>query len=353
MKPEWSKVLLEAGAELEGERVLDYGNPELERSVALTGDVLCDLSHQGLIGAYGPETAEFLQGQLTVDVPALDPAHSHLGAFCNAKGRMLADFRIFRRGETWFLRLPREQVQPTLKRLSLFVLRAKVTLEDADDALVRFGLSGPHAAEHLGAALGGPVPGAVDDVVHHQGATLIRVPGVHPRFEIYGELEALTRLWEALNVRAAPVGAAQWALLDILAGVPQIHAENAEAFVPQMTNLQLLGGVSFNKGCYQGQEVVARMHYLGRLKRRMYRLHLPLEAPPPPGTALYDPQVEAEQPVGRIVQAQPHPDGGVEALAVLQIASAEGGHPRLGAAQGPAAEIRPLPYAFEAGAGEG
>lgn len=352
MKPEWSKVLLEAGAELEGERVLDYGNRERERSVALTGDVLCDLSHQGLIGAYGPETADFLQGQLTVNVPALDTGHSHLGAFCNAKGRMLADFRIFRRGETWFLRLPREQVQPTLKRLSLFLLRAKVTLEDADDALVRFGLSGAHAAQRLAEALGAPVPEAVDDVVHHQGVTLIRVQGVHPRFEIYGELEALTRLWEALNVRAAPVGAAQWALLDILAGVPQIHPENTEAFVPQMTNLQLLGGVSFNKGCYQGQEVVARMHYLGRLKRRMYRLHLPLEIPPAPGTALFDPQVEAEQPVGRIVQAQPHPDGGVEALAVLQIASAEGGHPRLRDAQGPEGEIRPLPYAFEATAGD-
>ncbi|MFP4243826.1 MAG: YgfZ/GcvT domain-containing protein [Ectothiorhodospira sp.] len=347
MKPEWKDVLLEAGAELDGDQILDYGNREREMNMALTGDILCDLSHQGLIGAYGPEVKDFLQGQFTIDVHALDPGHSHLGAFCNPKGRMVADFRMFIRGETCFLRLPREQVQPTLKRLSMFMLRARVTLEDADDALVRFGVSGPHAAEHLAQALGAPVPEAVDEVVHPPGITVIRVPGIHPRFEIYGELEPLTRLWESLNVRAAPVGGPQWGLLDILAGVPQIHPQNAEAFVPQMTNLQHLGGISFNKGCYQGQEVVARMHYLGRLKRRMYRLHLPVENPPAPGTPLCDPNVEAEQPAGRIVTAQAHPDGGVEALAVLQIASAEGGHPRLGDIQGPEGTIRPLPYPFE------
>lgn len=349
MKPEWKVFLLRSGAEMEGdEQVGHFGNPQREMSVAVTGDVFCDLSHQGLIGVYGDDAGSFLQGQFTVDVRRVDEQHSFLGAYCTPKGRMLASFRIFRRGQTLYLNLPREQVQGTLKRLSMYVLRARVTLEDAHDALVRIGASGPGMPRQLEKALGVAPPAEIDQVIQHEGMTVIRIRGIHPRFEIHGSLEQMTRLWDALNVHSAPVGAARWSLLDILAGVPRIHTQNVEAFLPQMANLQLLDGVSFSKGCYPGQEVVARAHYLGKLKRRMYLIELPLDQPPEPGTPLVDPGLSAEeQVVGNIVEAQLHPDDCVKALAVLKIESAEAGKLHLGAADGPPAKVQSLPYGFE------
>ncbi|MBK1673794.1 glycine cleavage system protein T [Ectothiorhodospira shaposhnikovii] len=347
MKPEWKAFLLDAGAEMDNDRVSHYGNPERERSVAVTGDVICDLSHQGLISAHGEEAAAFLQGQFTCDVGEVNSGHSRPGAWCTAKGRMVCTFRLFNRGDSFYLRLPREQVEAVLKRLSMYVLRAKVTLEDASGAFTPMGLSGPHAESLLGDALGGDIPTEVNTCTRHGGITIIRIPGHHPRFELYGDLESMQKLWQALNVHCAPVGAAQWALMDILAGIPNLYPATAEAFVPQMTNLHLLNGVSFRKGCYPGQEVVARMQYLGKLKRRMYLIHLPVETLPQPGDTLFDPAQPSDQPAGIIVDAQLHPDGGATALAVMQVVSAEAGEPRLGGAEGALVQVAPLPYAFD------
>ncbi|MCG5499786.1 YgfZ/GcvT domain-containing protein [Ectothiorhodospira lacustris] len=347
MKPEWKAFLLDAGAEMDNDRVSHFGNPERERSVAVTGDVICDLSHQGLISAHGEEAAAFLQGQFTCDVGEVNAERSRLGAWCTAKGRMVCTFRLFSRADALYLRLPREQVEAVLKRLSMYVLRAKLTLEDAGGAFIPIGLSGPHAETLLKDALGKDIPAEVDAGIRHEGITVIRTPGHHPRFELYGDLESMQRLWQALNVHCAPVGAAQWALMDILAGVPTLYPAAAEAFVPQMTNLQLLGGVSFKKGCYPGQEVVARMQYLGKLKRRMYLIHLPVETLPRPGDTLFDATQPSDQPAGIIVDAQHHPDGGVSALAVMQVASAEAGEPRLEGPDGAPARMEVLPYVLD------
>jgi tRNA-modifying protein YgfZ len=349
MKPEWRAFLTDAGAEFEDGMVAHFGNAERERRVVTTGDVICDLSHWGLIAAHGEEAGQFLQGQFSNDILALDAGTSQMNSYCTPKGRMLANFRVFMRGESYYLRLPRIMVEPVLKRLRMFVLRARVTLEDADDALVRLGVSGPHAADELTAALGS-APDSENAVTHTGDITCIRVSGPHPRFECYGELEPMMRLWDRLNVRCAPVGAGPWALLDILAGIPTITPATSEAFVPQMANMQLIGGVSFKKGCYPGQEVVARMHYLGKLKRRMYRVCLDTDVPPQPGTEILGAaagESEEDRAAGRIVDAQLHPDGKVSALAVLQIAAAEAGGLRMAGEDGAGVTIEPLPYPFE------
>jgi len=343
MKPEWKAFLSDYGAEFSDQRVESFGNPERERQVVTTGEVICDLSHSGLIGAYGGEAQQFLQGQLTNDVAAVDSNHSQLSAYCTPKGRMLATFRLFWRKDTYYMRMPREVLEPTLQRLQMFVLMSRVTLEDASDALVRFGLSGPGAEQELREAVGG-VPAAADEAYTTSECTVIRAQGPHPRFELYGELDPMRRLWERLNVRAAPVGAFGWSLLDILAGVPTVYTQTREAFVPQMANLDRLGGVSFNKGCYPGQEVVARMHYLGRLKRRTYRAHAgPATLPAPGDPVAGGPSGEA---VGTVVAAEWHPDGGAELLAVLQIDAATGGDLRIGEDEAPL-ELQPLPYELD------
>lgn len=346
MTPEWKEFLVNAGAEIQDDCVTNFGNPDLELRVVTTGNVIADLSHMGLLCIRGEDAQSFLQGQLTNDVRAVSETRSQLTAYCSPKGRMLANGRLFLRDGAYYLRQPREMLDAILKRLRLFVLRARVTLEDATDSLVHFGLSGPTAEAELQNALGA-VPDAVDAVIRCGEVTAIRIHGPHPRFELYGPVDEMKRLWTALDVQGVPIGATPWALLDILAGVPTVYPETVEAFVPQMVNLQLLNGVSFNKGCYTGQEVIARTQFLGKLKRRMYRAHVDTGTTPKPGDELYSPATEPGQSAGRIVDAKPWPDGGFEVLAVVQIANVETTAVRLGGPEGPELHFGELPYAFE------
>lgn len=345
MKPEWKDFLSDAGAELSDTKVESFGNPEQERQIVHSGDIICDLSHYGLIAAYGEDTEAFLQGQFTNDINHIDSGHSQLSSFCTPKGRMLANFRVFKRKDTWYLSLPYELLEATLSRLRMFVMRSKVTLEDADDALVRFGLNGPQAAEQL-KAITGSIPEEIDAVTQHKEYTIIRVAGIEPRFEIYGLLDGMTQLWQSLDVDAAPAGANIWELLNIQAGIPVIVTQTAEAFVPQMANMELINGVDFKKGCYTGQEIVARMHYLGKLKRRMYRINIDTNQAPAPGDSLYAEESKGGSGTGTIVSAQQQADGSYDALAVIQITDAENQPLRLHDADGPQIEVLDLPYSL-------
>jgi folate-binding protein YgfZ len=345
MKSDWKAFLEDAGAEFDADRVAHFGNPEQEREVALSGLVFADLEYQGVIAVHGSDAATFLQSQLSNDISTLDAGHSQLSAFCTPKGRMLGLMRIFRVDDGYYLRLPADTLEAVLQRLRMYVLRANVTLEDASDNFLRIGVSGTDADGEIASATGA-CPDAINAVAHAGPLTVIRVPGVEPRFEVYASsLKSARSLWDALNVRGAPVGEAAWRLLEIRAGLPAVFAANSEQFVPQMANLQLVDGVSFRKGCYPGQEIVARMQYLGTLKRRMYLGRIAQDEPVPPGTALFA-GADGEQPVGRIVDAQAHPDSGLLALAVLQIQAADAADAFLGSPAGPAFDIRPLPYPF-------
>ena len=194
MKPEWHTFLENAGAEFNGQTVTSFGNIPREQRMIHTGLVMCDLSHLGLISAYGDDAADFLQGQLTNDIRDVSTQHSQLSACCTPKGRMLSNFRIFKREDTFYLRLPLEQLESTLKRLHMFMLMSKLTLEDASDALVHIGVSGPTAEEQLATHISS-LPKQVDDVSQANGYTVIRLAGPHPRFEIYAELDAMQKLW--------------------------------------------------------------------------------------------------------------------------------------------------------------
>lgn len=352
MNAEWSAFLERVGAVLAADRVSHFGHPGAESRAALTDDVCCDLSHLGLIAARGPDTESFLQGQLTCDVRQVAPDRSLPGAHCTPKGRAFASFRLFRREDATYLELPRELLEPALSRLRKYVLRARTTLEDASDALARMGVAGPNAAALIGTALGA-VPELMNGVVttattDPDGVTVIRLPGSTPRFELHGAAQELSTVWSALAPKVTPVGAEPWRLLNILAGTPTVYPETVEAFVPQMLNLQLLGGISFQKGCYTGQEIVARTHYLGKLKRRMVLARVDSASPPRPGDPLFSPQADASQSAGQLVDASPHPDGSYAVLAVALIDCAEHGTLQLGDAGGPILRLEPLPYGFEA-----
>ncbi len=318
---------------------------DLASAPLLPDCALSDLSHLGLIRASGADVRDFLQGQLTSDIRQVDANHSQMSSYCSPKGRMLATFRLFQRGDDIYLQLPREVLPAILKRLRMFVLRAQVTLDDASDELVSVGLAGD-CAESL---LPGPAPTADNGVSQTGEFTVIRIPGDRPRFELIAPAAAMQEFWTRAAATATPASPDSWPLLDIRAGLPTVVSETAEAFVPQMANLQLVDGVSFTKGCYTGQEIVARMQYLGKLKRRMYRVRIPGDRCPQPGEELFSASSESGQGAGRVVDARPSPDGGCEALAVIQISSAEQNDLHLGSADGPALVIEDLPYAFAIG----
>ncbi|MDX1251931.1 MAG: folate-binding protein YgfZ [Gammaproteobacteria bacterium] len=318
MNSEWKTFLEDAGAVIENGGVRHFGDSAQELQAANRENVLADLSHLGLIKVSGADAATFLQSQFTNDVREVSEQRSQLSAYCSPKGRMLACFRLFMRDGAYYLRLPLEIVEPTLKRLRMFVLRAKVTLEDASDTLIRIGLAGPDAAKILSGA-----PESVDGVGNATGSTIIRVPGAQPRFEIIGPVDTIKEIWATLHPHVTPVGANVWDLLDIRAGIPTVHTATADTFVPQMVNLDTLGGVSFTKGCYPGQEIVARVHYLGTIKRRMYLAHIATNATPHPGDAVHAAGNTGKQGVGTIVTAQPSPAGGFEALAIIEVNAAE------------------------------
>ncbi len=346
MNSEWKEFLGNAGAEFNGAGISHFGNPKRELSVALSGTVFADLSHYGLVSVFGEDAESFLQGQFTNDIRMVDEQHSQLSGYCSAKGRLLAVFRIFRSGDSYYLCLPDDMVDAVIKRLRMYILRARVTVNNACDSFIHIGVSGADAERDL-AEYAGPLPQQVDHTVQQDQQVVVRVAGAHPSFEIFTDLERAKALWDRLNVRSAPVGSDAWQFLDIQAGVPMIYPTTTELFIPQMTNLQLVGGVSFKKGCYPGQEIVARTQYLGKLKRHMYKVRIAGDARPVPGQELFAGN-DTEQSAGNVVSSAPHPEGGYAALVVLKSAIADAGAElRLGAVDGQPVTLEQLPYSLQ------
>ncbi len=339
--PRWVEFLRSQGAVFEGHRLVRFGPPDVERDPA-ADNVLVDLSHTALVRVSGADSKTFLNGQLTNDVTRLDASHSHLSAWCSPKGRMLALLRVMEFESGYLLLVPRALRDDVVGRLRKYVLRAKVVIEPADESLVHFGVSGIGAAARLRDLLE-DLPGNVDELRARKGLRCVRVRGNAPRYELIGGNEAAIALWKELSGVAKPVGAPVWDWLDIVAGVPTVLPPTSDLFVPQMANLDLIDAVNFDKGCYTGQEIVARVHYRGRIKQRMYRAHVAHDSTPQPGDPIYSLSL-AEQSAGTVVIAAPSPEGGNDLLAVIQSESVADGSLHLHGPDGPTLTIEPLPY---------
>lgn len=302
------------------------------------------LDHYGLIRGSGEDAFDFLQGQFGNDLADVDEQHHQLSCYSNPQGRLLAILRVFRRDQDYYLRLPKDILVTTLQRLKMFVLRARVELEDVGGSQAGIGVSGVGAAGVVAEVTGG-APVRVDTAISVDGVSVLRVPGVEDRFEIYARPDAILSIWSGLETQCEVAGEDEWMHGDLLAGIPAIFDATREEFVAQMTNLQLIDGLSFKKGCYPGQEIVARMHYLGKLKRRMYLAGIDSVEAPLAGDSIFS--RGGGSPVGKVVDARAIGGQPPHALMVLNIAAAEGGDLHLGAADGPAVTLQALPYAFE------
>jgi folate-binding protein YgfZ len=343
MIPEWSEYLLTQGARLLGDAVADFGAPLDEARAARTSLVVADLSNWGLIGLSGEEAQTFLHGQITNAVQGMDPGRAVFAGYCSAKGRMLANFLVIRRGEDLLVMLPEGLRTAIQKRLGMFILRAKVKARDAGGEWVRLGLSGPGAGDLLRDTLALAPNADILAVAHADHAFAIRLGD--ERFDLFVRPEHAAETWSRLAARARPVGAPAWDGLLVLAGIPTVLPQTQDQFVPQMANMDALHGISFNKGCYPGQEVVARSQYLGQVKRRLYLAHVDADAAP--GDDLYTSALPG-QSCGTVANVAPSPEGGHDLLAVVRIEGIQADDVRLGGADGPRLSFQPLPYPLPA-----
>ncbi len=298
------------------------------------------LKNLGVIRATGEDAIKFLQGQLTQDVALMGLNQAHLAAFCNNKGRMQASFVVFKRSEHEILMVcSAGLLQQTIKRLSMFVLRAKVKLLDASADFSLFGLVGSAIDAIESIADNTRIARTHWSKLDFEGQNLVFLyPGA-------GFQRALCCAPAATPPPSGSMLAPGiWKWLEVQSGIAMITQPIFEAFVPQMLNYESVGGVNFKKGCYPGQEIVARSQFRGTLKRRAYLLHG--DAAMTIGQQVFH-LLDSEQPCGMVAACAAHPEGGFDAIVSMQTAAArdsDNGRLTLGSAGGAALTLLALPY---------
>lgn len=318
-----------------------------DRATSLEGALWAPLSDEGVLEVRGEDAVRFLQSQCTADVAALRSDQWSLGGLCTAKGRLLAIFEAWKVDNGLCLVLPADQIDFTATHLRRFVLRARVQIHPRPD-LALVGLLGHSCARVLQGAATAMPEGPWQRVTIDGGIELARLPSgpaCGERLRIVGPVGPVQALRDRLlasDPRARVAGAGLWHWSGIEAALPCVHAGTRELFVPQSVHLEVLGGVSFRKGCYPGQEVVARSQYRGALRRRMALAHA--DQPPPGADIFHD--SEPREPVGRVVASAQSPRGGVDLLFECPQALQSGGTLRAGDVQGPPLQVCALPYAL-------
>jgi len=304
MNPNWKNFLLSKNATFNNDTDIVFPSPEHEGN-----KFIYPITHLGVLTIAGVDAAIFLQGQITCNINDITDIKSSLGALCNPKGRAIATFLLVKKADAFLMILPKELLASVKKRLQMYVLRSDVTLTDSSDELCLIGLS-----------YGVSQPGGTSDfATSRQGNTVVSLQN---RSLIIAETDSAQALWDEkdkLGFQAQ--GSAQWRYLDIISGIPWLSAETSEEFIPQMLNLDKLGGISFNKGCYTGQEIVARTHYLGKAKREMFLAECDVSATPEANSTIIDDSTDTEQSVGKVLCAQ-NAHNSCKMLVVLQISDA-------------------------------
>lgn len=321
---QWQTHLTNQGASIDQGTVVHYAHAAQERASVPEHNTIYDLSHLTLLELTGADAVNFLQGQVTNDVKLLDGERAHYSGYCSPKGRLLGLFLAFAQQDHLYLQMPNSISEAITKRLRMFVMRSKVNISDTAERIVKIGVNGP-SAEALLAKHFSALPQTPYALITLEQATVLKLPSLsnHQRYEIVTSIDHAIPLWNALkDNNAKPAGQACWDWLEIQSGIPEIISATQEQFVPQMVNLDLLNGINFKKGCYTGQEIVARTHYLGTVKRRTFLMHITSETTPQAGDKLFD---SHQSEVGQVVRVAASPSGGFDVLAELRIEAQQGG----------------------------
>ncbi|MDP1772855.1 MAG: folate-binding protein [Methylobacter sp.] len=299
MNPDWKNWLLAGHAIFENDTDIVFPAPEHEGNQRIY-----PIAHLGVLTVAGNDAAKFLQGQITCNINDITDTKSSLGAMCNPKGRAITTFLLVKNADAFLLILPQELLVAIKKRLQMYVLRSDVTLTDSSDELCLIGLS--YGASQPDEASDFATSRQENIVVNLQNRSLNIVKTANAQ-----------KFWEEqVKLGFQPEDSAQWRYLDIISGIPWLTAATSEEFIPQMLNLDKLGGISFNKGCYTGQEIVARTHYLGKTKREMFVAEC--DTTPEPNSIIIDDSADTEQGIGKVLCAQ-NREHSCKMLIVLQV----------------------------------
>lgn len=312
--------------------------------VRLAGGFAAPLPDLGVLEVSGADAVTFLHAQLTNDVEHLGSGEARWFGYCSPKGRLLSTFLGWGAEDGVALTVARPQAEALRKRLSMYVLRAKARVVDRSDAVVLFGLGGDAVPAAL-AEIGLDAPAAMS-VARHDGLAVtglppvadVLVPGPLPRWLLAVPAERVDTVWSVLAARLCPASSTLWRRTEVRSGIPRIVAGAVERFVPQMINFELVGGVNFKKGCYPGQEVVARSQYLGKLKRRMFLARLAGPAPAPGADVV---PADGGEPIGEVVLSAEAPGGAAEVLFEARTEAVPGSRPCV---DGAPLEVLALPY---------
>jgi len=317
---------------------------ETQAAPMKTSNFICDASELGLILVTGEDAENFLQNQFSNDIGQIDETRFQLSSYSTPKGRLLAIFQIVQISNGYLLITPLSLVESLLQRLQMFVIQAKVNLANASDHFARFALQTeiskvtqhPLLAQQEGQVSQG------DSVISLQ---LNSVNNENRYLLLCLSFDEAKSLWDEFSQHLQVASFDAWRLSDIKAGMPVIYPQTSEEFVLQMSNLDLLDGVSFKKGCYPGQEIVARMHYLGKLKRRMFLTSLKTDQCPAAGDEISGKGADSADGSGKVVDAVSDSDGLCYCLYVAQIKKAANNE--LCLLDQPQVELTPveLPYA--------
>lgn len=346
----WLQFLIQQDARIDTDTLQIAGFERVPQRETLAQGFIAPLTDLGLIAASDEDAPHFLHNQLTNDVEHLGASDARLAGYCSPKGRLLATFLMWKASDVIMLQLPHQIQAAVQKRLQMFVLRAKVKLNDVTDEHVVLGLGG-HACSEVLKTWFPALPPSPYAKADGDAGTLIRVANAFgaPRYQWIAPRETAEKAWPALTAALIPVGTQYWRLADIHAGIPQVTQATQEQFVPQMVNFELIGGVNFKKGCYPGQEIVARSQYLGKLKRRMMPASVDtvqISA----GMEVFS-SADPQQPCGKVVNAAPNLQGGADCLVEIKLAVLEDGTVHLGSPSGVALAFHALPYPLPDSAG--
>lgn len=320
-----------------------YKEAAIEQTQRQRNEFVCDLSHLGFIRAKGTDVVEFLHAQLTNDLKKLPKAESQLTGYCTPKGRLLSIFRVHHDNDGLVLQAHKDIVPSSIERLRKFILRAKVELS-IDKDIDSFGVVGRQSSKNLEKIVEA-LPQYKNECYRTNGLTIICCSNSDPiRYQVIGAGSALQPLWRQIKKSCPKIGSWAWASIDIEQGLATIFPVTSEQFIPQMVNLDITQAVSFDKGCYPGQEIVARTHYLGKLKTRMILGSVSTTIPPMPGDKLY--ATIGEQSIGMIVDATPS-SSGYDVLATARLENVQKGDLQLRDGSAAPVQLKQLPYQLE------
>ncbi|MBD3777193.1 MAG: folate-binding protein YgfZ [Thiotrichales bacterium] len=349
--PAWKDFLLQLGAQFDASgKISTFGQPEIERFLIKHGPVITSLCHQALLKVSGNDAFTFLQGQLSNDLGEVTDNQAQYSAYCDPQGQVLAIFLIFKFRGDFYLSFDGSLKESIQKRLKMFVLRSAVQIEDVSHDFIHIGFAGEFADLDVQRRLSTKIkeiyacgPAQAEQL---QDSFIVKVPGPYHRYEIFGPAEQMQYAWTRLRENSDLTNSYDWDLLNIAAGIADIEQATSGKTVAQFLNLDKIGAINFKKGCFPGQEIIARIHYRGKVTKRLLRLHLDSVEAFNAGDTLTLTDDSGKNHNLDIIKARPDIFKGTLCLAVGTLKSLENAEGQLKLSNGATAIIEPLPYSI-------